>query len=165
MIFQQALRAAVAQQQRRRDGLLDASTPIEILLNDTLIDLEEEQMRLLLNAVPQLFKAEVQRVKAAGGVVIGNDEKIIQNVQVLVSKLYTDLSSRGYLRGFQCILPGEDPAPGREQINPSELPELIGINQSALTPGNSGNIWTLAGVFVCAIEIGGASLLGMDPAY
>lgn len=162
-IFQQALRAAVAQQQQRRDGLLDARTPIEILLNDTLIDLEEEDVRILLNGVPQLFKAEVQRVKATGGVVIGNDEKLVQNIQALVSNLYTDLSSRGYLRGFQCILPGEEPVPGREQINPSELPELIGINQSALTPGNSGNIWTLAGVFVCAIEIGGASLLGMDP--
>jgi hypothetical protein len=139
----------------------DVSPAIEILLAEDDVSVTREDAAQLLNGVPMLFKALLskgaQEVDATR-----NQEELQTEVQQLTSQLYDALAKKRILRGFRCIQPGDEPVPDKN-IAASDLPTLIGLNQSALTPGSNGDIWTYAGVAVCALEIAGASLAGIDP--
>ena len=48
-------------------------------------------------------------------------------------------------------------------IDPPTLLKLTGFNQTALTPGSNGNLWTYAGVGLAIFEFNVAPLIGIDP--
>ena len=147
--------------------LVDVSRPIEILLDGGAdVELTRAEGQQLLSGVPLLFKSMQSKnaaaAEASGANTGPTQEELLVHVQLLTSRLYDALAARKLLRGFRCIGPGDEPVPDKN-IQSSDLKTLIGFEQSALTPGGNGDIWTYAGVAVCVLEIAGASMAGIDP--
>mmetsp|Transcript_416 Transcript_416/g.813 ORF Transcript_416/g.813 Transcript_416/m.813 type:complete len:598 (-) Transcript_416:283-2076(-) len=89
---------------------------------------------------------------------------IDDDAQRAVQSVYEALQKRALLRGFGSVqLPGGEPCAQARPLTAEALPALIGVNQSALTPGGQGNLWAYAGVALCALEYGGAQVFGVDP--
>ena len=86
----------------------------------------------------------------------------LENGQKNVSKLYAELQERGLLASFGSVKPGGEPIPEKPLLA-ADLPGLIGVDQSALTPGGTSVAWLVAGSFICAFEATSSVAMGQDP--
>jgi hypothetical protein len=145
----------------------DLQAAIVCLLNDhdRRVDVSRDDAIKLLNAVPGLSQEAIRMMKSqqkSGTLVPSTAEQSLVQIQEKVSALYSLLGARGVLRGFGACGAGDEPLLMRG-VRAEDLPSVIGLNQTALTPGSQIGNWLSAGVGICFAESVGAQLLGFDP--